>query len=140
MSVSEALTVAFVCLLAGCYVYLVAKVWRGESQLDPSSPPAFWPFSIALWRGVSRAFVIQGLCVILLIGGGVGGDVVGEDSAGYNWVMGVGLVGLLGLFLLAFPITFFNRPKFLVPPHQREEPGALAEWRRDRARRSSRKR
>jgi hypothetical protein len=78
--------------------------------------------------------------VILLIGGGVAGDVVEEDSAGYNWVMGVGLLGLLGLFLLAFPITFFSRPKFLVPPHQREEPGALAEWRRDRARRSCRKR
>ena len=46
--------------------------------------------------------------------------------------MGVGLAGLLGFFLLALPITYFNRPRFLVPPHQRDDPGALAEWRRAR--------
>ena len=45
---------------------------------------------------------------------------------------GAVVVGLLGLFLLAFPITFFNRPRFLVPPHQRDEPGAVEEWRRAR--------
>ena len=46
--------------------------------------------------------------------------------------MGVGLAGLLGFFLLALPITYFNRPRFLVPPHQRDDPGALAGWRRAR--------
>ena len=139
MSVSEALTVAFVVFLALGYFYVVGKIWRGESHYDPSSPPAFWPFSLPLWRGVARAFVIQGLAVLLLIGGGVAGDVVGEDSSAYNWVMGIGLIGLLSLFFLAFPITFFNRPKFLVPPHQRNDPGAVEEWRQERARRSSRK-
>jgi len=140
VSVSDALTVAFLVVLAGGYFFVVGKVWRGESQFDPTSPPAFWPFSVTLWRGVGRAFVIQGLAVLLLIGGGVAGDIVGEDSEAYDWVMGVGVIGVLSLFFLAFPITFFNRPKFLVPPHQRGERGALAEWRVERERNKRRRR
>lgn len=68
------------------------------------------------------------------------GGVVGEGSGAYDWVMGIGAVGVLGLFCLAFPITFFNRPKFFVPPHQRGEPGALAEWRIERERDKRRRR
>ena len=131
---------AFVVLLATCYIVIAAKVWRGESEIDPNSPPAFWPFSDALWRGVGRAFVIQGLCVLVLIAGGVAGDVVGEDSGAYNWVMGFASLGLFGLFFLAFPITFLNRPKFLVPPHQRNERSAVEEWRIERERNKRRRR
>ena len=72
--------------------------------------------------------------LVLIAGGGVA-DAIGKDGAGYDIAMSVGLVGLLGIFVLALPITFFNRPRFLVPPHQRDEPGALAEWRTARARR-----
>ena len=114
------------------YAAAIKRVWQGTSESDPSDPPAWWPFSLPLWRGVSRAFPVQGACAILVIGGGIGADVAGKDSAGYDIGMSVGLVGLLGLFLLALPITFFNRPRFLVPPHQRDDPGALAEWRRAR--------
>lgn len=67
MTTRETLTVAFVVLLAGGYFFVVGKVWRGESEFDPNSPPAFWPFSAALWRGVGRAFVIQGLAVLLCL-------------------------------------------------------------------------
>ena len=126
------LTVAFFVVLVAGYLFVIARVWQGRSQYDPSSPPAFWPFSLPLWRGVARAFPIQGACVLILLGGGIAGDLIGEDGKGYDVAMGIGFVGVLGLFLLAFPITFFNRPRFLVPPHQRDEPGALAEWRRER--------
>lgn len=136
MSVSLILTVAFFALMVVGYFYVVGKVWRGESHLDGSRPPEFWPFSLPLWRGVGRALPIQGMSVLLLIGGGVAGDVVGKQSQAYDVVMGIGALGLLGLFLLAFPITYFNRPRFLVPPHQRGDPGAVEEWRRERARRS----
>ena len=78
--------------------------------------------------GVVRALPVQAACVTLLIGGGIAGDLV-KDSPGYDIVMSVGLVGLLGMFLLALPIMYFNRPRFAVPPHQRDEPGAVAEWR-----------
>ena len=118
--------------IVGLYVVAIKRVWQGTSEYDPSDPPAWWPFSLPLWRGVARAFPVQGACAILVIGGGIGAEEAGKDSPGYDVGMSVGLAGLLGLFLLALPITFFNRPRFLVPPHQRDEPGALAEWRRER--------
>jgi len=34
------------------------------------------------------------------------------------------------LFLVAIMVLLFNRPKFVVPPHLRDQPGALREWRR----------
>ena len=107
----------------------ITRIWQGTSELDTSSAPSWWPFSKALWRGVMRAFPVQAACVILLIGGGIGADLAGKGSAGHDIGMSIGLVGLLGIFLLALPVTFFNRPRFLVPPHQRDEPGAVAEWR-----------
>jgi hypothetical protein len=122
-------TVALFAVLVAGYLFVIARVWQGRSEYDPSAPPAWWPFSLPLWRGVARAFPVQGACVLLLIGGGIGADLAGKDSSGYDVGMTIGLAGLLGLFLLALPITFFNRPRFLVPPHQRDEPGALEEWR-----------
>jgi hypothetical protein len=113
----------------------ITRIWQGRSELDTDSPPPWWPFSVPLWRGVARAFPVQAAAVLLLIGGGIGASLAGKDSSGYDIGMSIGLVGLLGIFLFALPITFFNRPRFLVPPHQRDEPGAVAEWRSARARR-----
>jgi hypothetical protein len=118
--------------IVGLYAVAIKRIWQGTSEYDPSDPPAWWPFSLPLWRGVARAFPVQGACAILVIGGGIAADLAGKGSPGYDFGMSVGLAGLLGLFLLALPITFFNRPRFLVPPHQRQDPGALAEWRRAR--------
>jgi hypothetical protein len=120
--------VIFVAILA-LFALAITRIWQGRSELDGSSPPSWWPFSDALWRGVMRAFPVQAACFTLLVGGGIGADLAGKDSSGYDIGMSIGLIGLLGIFLLALPITFFNRPRFLVPPHQRDEPGALAEWR-----------
>lgn len=115
------------------YLLAIRRVWQGTSELDDSNPAPWWPFSDALWRGTARAFPALGACVIVLIGAGIAGDLAEKDSTGYNVAMSVGLVGLLGIFLLGLPITFYNRPRFLVPPHQRDDPGTLAEWRRARS-------
>jgi hypothetical protein len=122
--------------IVGLYALAIKRIWQGTSELDDSDPAPWWPFSDALWRGTARASPVLGACAILVIGGGIAGDLAGKDTPGYDVAMSVGLVGLLGLFLFALPITFFNRPRFLVPPHQRDDPGAVAEWRR--ARRSHR--
>jgi len=115
------------------YVLAVKRVWQGTSEIDPERAPAWWPFSVPLWRGVGRAFPVQGACFLLLVGGGVSAELAGKGTSGYDLGMSIGLVGLLGIFLLALPITFYNRPRFLVPPHQRDDPGAVAEWRAARA-------
>jgi hypothetical protein len=137
MSAEMILTLAFFALLVFGYCFAVAKVWRGESEFDGDDPPAWWPFSLPLWRGTGRALPVQGLSVLVLIGAGIVSDLVGSDSRDYDLVMAIGCVGLLGIFCLAFPITYYNRPKWLVPPVWRDDPGAVEEWRAERARRKA---
>jgi hypothetical protein len=38
------------------------------------------------------------------------------------------LISFLGAFLLALTIFLFNFPRLAVPPHLRNQPGALGEW------------
>ena len=108
----------FAVILVG-YLFVVVKFWRGESHWEPE-PPAFWPFGERAWQGTGRAFPVEGFCVLLLIGGGIAADAIGRDNGGYNVAMSVSLAGLLGIVLVALPITFTGRPRFLVPPNLRE--------------------
>ena len=95
----------------------------------------WWPFGAATRRGAIRAFV-PGL---LVWWGGVAAywvSVARRDSAGPaphadGVVQGIAVMCGVG-FLLALTVVFFNRPKFLVPPPSRNEPGALAEIRDNR--------
>jgi hypothetical protein len=135
MSVEMILTLAFYALLVVGYFYAVGKVWRGESQFDGEKPPAFWPFSLPLWRGAGRALPVQGAASLILIAGIVS-DLVGSDSKYYDLVMAIGTLGLLGTIGVSFPIMYYNRPKALVPPIWRDDPGAVEEWRAERGRRA----
>ena len=106
----------------------------GPLGVRPPRPPALWPFSLPLWRGVAARSRSRAPRVLVLIGGGIAGDLIGEGRAGLRhrrWASASSACS--GIFLLAFPITFFNRPRFLVPPHQRDEPGAVEEWRAARS-------
>jgi hypothetical protein len=138
MSAEMVITIAFFALLVFGYLFAVGKVWRGDSEFDGDDPPAFWPFSKALWRGTGRALPVLGACVLLIIGTGITSDLVGTDSRYYDPVMAIGVLGLLGLFLVAFPIMYLNRPKLLVPPPWRDDPGAVEEWRTARTQRRRR--
>jgi hypothetical protein len=51
---------------------------------------------------------------------------VGSSAAHAIGLLFSALAALLAV--LAATITFFNRPRFLVPPHLRHQPGAIAEW------------
>ena len=135
MNLELIFTIALFVILVLGYFYAVGKVWRGESQFDRDHPAPFWPFSVALWRGGGRALPVQGASVLVLLGAGITSDLVGSDSRYYDAVMAIGFLGVLGTFFLAFPIMYYNRPKLLVPPIWRDEPGAVAEWRAARARR-----
>jgi hypothetical protein len=104
------------------FIFATVKLWRGESEFDRDNPPSFWPFSVELWRGAGRAMPVLGLGTLLLIGGGIAGDLVGADSDSYGWAMGVGLLGLAVMLFVGFPIMYLNRPKLLVPPPWRDDP------------------
>jgi hypothetical protein len=127
--------IAFFFLLLGGFGYATYKVWRGESEFDKANPPAFWPFSAALWRGTGRAMPALGLGTLIVIGSGITSELVGTDSPAYDWVMAFGAVGLIGLFAVAFPIMYLNRPRRLIPPPWRDDPSTVEEWRAARARR-----
>jgi hypothetical protein len=135
MSVEMIFTIALFVILVCGYFYAVGKVWRGESEFDRDNPAAFWPFSVPLWRGGGRALPVQGASTLVLLGAGITSDLIGTDSRYYDLVMTIGVLGILGTFFLAFPIMYYNRPKLLVPPMWRDDPGAVEEWRADRSRR-----
>ena len=109
-------------------------MWRGDSEFDGDNPPAFWPFSAALWRGAGRAMPVLGLAALIIIGSGITSELVGEESAAYDWVMGFGALGLLLMFAIGFPIMYLSRPRRLIPPRWRDDPSTVEEWRAARGR------
>jgi hypothetical protein len=78
---------------------------------------------------------VLGVSLLLVFTGGFASGVAGKDAPSYDLWMSIGVLGLLGMFFLVVPVVWFNRPRFFVPPPQRDDPGALAEWRAVRARR-----
>ena len=112
------------------YVLVARKVWGGESGLDGDVPPDWWFLGAATWRGIARAYVATGPFLLLFCAGALAAEVTDAYDAG----MAVSVAGLLLGVLVHASIVLFNRPKALVPPHLRDEPGALAERRQRRAR------
>jgi hypothetical protein len=113
-------------LLGGPFV--VRRLWNNELRrtFDPDVVPEAWILGDAMWRGWLR-LAFLGYLVISLFG-----------LAGLLWVVGGESLELVGgyaaalgilLMVLIVPIVLFNRPKFLVVPWMRQQPGAIAEWR-----------
>jgi hypothetical protein len=102
------------------------RAWRGQSgELDRVL--GTWPFSPASWRGVVRALPVFALWGTAFFAGGVLAR-IGEHSVD-------GVVGAVGAAVFVFGavcsagVILFNRPRFVVPPSRRHEPGLLAERR-----------
>lgn len=108
-------------LLAGVgSVQLRSDLWRRGFP----HPPAYWLYGPAAWRGEVRALPTAVAAAWLLLG------LVTAFTLGELAVIGYGpAVWLLWLFFAAvaamFLIVLFNRPKVLVPPRFRSEPGVL---------------
>ena len=112
------------------YAVVARRVWRGESGLDGDVPPAWWFLGDATWRGVARAYIATGPFVLVIFAGGL----IAEFTDAYDAGMAVAVSGILLGALVHGSIVLFNRPQALVPPHLRDEPGALAERRARRRR------
>ncbi len=100
--------------------------WRGTRTTDPHRAPDWWPFDLVWWRALVRsgpAGTIEGPLVA------TGYVVSGLDSWSAQQVVEI-IVGVLaaGALLLPAAVALYNRPKLLVPPHLRELPGAVDEW------------
>ena len=126
--------VAAVILAVGWYGAL--HLWRGRTDIF-DRPPGVWPYSETLWRGWVRSIVVQCLIITSAIGL-ILYSILGPSDKGTArvvFIVGLAIAGLA--FALGMTAIYWNRPKFVVPPHLRSELGAFAQWRANWRRRRS---
>ena len=132
--------VSLLLLTAAMFTLPIAlpKLWRGDSTFGKSVPSA-WPYDEATWRGCMRAMpclvvggpglVIAGWCFMLWTS--IDGYYFVSDPT-VRWWLPLGAVFGAGCTVLAFAaglsVFLFNRPRGIVPPHLRSEPGAFNDW------------
>jgi hypothetical protein len=119
-------------------VWDARRFWRGPHKVWDGRPSAWDPGGAAYWHGFTRCIpLVAAMCALGFVPIGVGGGLGG--GAG----LAIGLLGLLA-FVVLIPVTagvfFFNRPRGCVPPHRRDEPGALAEFAAERRKRAQERR
>ena len=105
------------------------RIWRNEwrwQAFRPHEVPAWWMYGGALWRGWLRLTVVAWLEVSLL---GISLPLTRLESGPLRTAGLVAAFLAFAVLLLAVPIVLFNRPRFLVVPWLRHQPGAIAEWR-----------
>jgi hypothetical protein len=140
MSAADISKIAIAALCCVCCVALMPRVWRGwfaeevyrhdgSKVMRGDLVLPWWPFSEASRRGVIRglAAAIAAVWCILLAWVTA---IIGENPNGaLSHVMHTGaiifLAGFAVFFVLHFMVVFFNRPKLIVPPSQRDEVGLL---------------
>jgi hypothetical protein len=129
---------------------VLPRVWRGlfagkvpvRGRLRPSAELSlpWWPFGDATRRGAARGVIAGvlwwwGLTVFFWT---YALDAGQSRPAAYHVVITASEWWMLIWFAVMLSVMFFNWPKWIVPPVQRAEPGAVAEWRADRRRRHRR--
>lgn len=107
-------------------LWLFPGYWRGTNKNFERMLP-YWPYSEALWRGMVRSYATVTLAWASMFAVVTYGLIVGDENM-HPWVVS-GWVALLAAQLGAWgTVMLFNRPKFLVPPRLRHEPGAIEAW------------
>lgn len=123
-----AVSVAIGLYLAIFLPKVTRMMWRGEHKWMCEPMPSWWLWGGPLWHGVVRAAVLQGPAALAVIGTLVLGVFVGESSplAPLAYAL-LGFASVI-MFLLVPPVVLLARPRFLIPPPLRSQPGALKEW------------
>nr|WP_202471086.1 hypothetical protein [Streptomyces sp. SID8377] len=106
-----------------------------DSDRAPDAATHRYSTNPSVIRGHQRGIVaLAGWLVSMTIGIVAATATAAAGGAGPA-VEGVGAFFILGSFpllMLHATIAWFNRPKFLVPPHRRSETGSVIEWWRHR--------
>ena len=132
---SMILTVAFYALLVFGYFYVDRRrCGRGASEFDGERPARrSGPSARRCGAGVGRALPVQGACVLVLIGGGIAGDLVGEATPGLRHRDERSASSACsGMFLLALPDHVLQPPPLPRPaaPARRARRGRRVALRR----------
>jgi hypothetical protein len=113
--------IGFLALVVGATA-VAARLWRAPEGWLEGRLSGIWPYGGPLLRGFVRAFGAITIAAAALPLGLLAGWVVGAEA----------LIVCLGVFLVswgvAVSVALFNRPRFVVPPPLRQQPGALREW------------
>jgi hypothetical protein len=100
------------------------KTWNAASDHRSFQTPPWFPYGEIWWTGYRRIQLPAALVVVSMA-------LFQTLSSGRP--AAVALVGFLTGSLLACAVALFNRPKALVPPACRAQPGVVAELRARRA-------
>ncbi|MFC4018380.1 hypothetical protein ACFOW4_10560 [Micromonospora sp. GCM10011542] len=121
------------------YVRLAGRIWRGDTSRMPlmdfgwvvAVKPRTYPSALLCVGAMTGSFALGGIGIALTLGG-----ITSARWPGH--ILAVGVVMLLTNVVLV-PLNWFveatGRPKFLVPPPHRGQPGSFAAARRRRQRR-----
>jgi hypothetical protein len=110
------------------------RMWRGEgpplsrwlqSPLIDSSTRAGYDRGVLALSAISAGFAV------ITVIAGVFSPQPRPGSVVF-WVDVPALAVVLVFTSILMSVIWFNRPRFIVPPHLRGELGAVAEWRRSR--------
>lgn len=133
MTAASSALAAVLAIGAALSLRIGLRQWRSVGR-----PLSYW-LRNSLFDAESRAGVDRGIVVFssmcaslaaILAFGAAGGSHLGSEIASIGVLASLAaLLISLGLFL---DIMYFNRPRFLVPPHLRGELGAIAGRRRRR--------
>ncbi|HEX8053409.1 MAG TPA: hypothetical protein VF517_10480 [Thermoleophilaceae bacterium] len=97
-------------------------IWRGAG--DRAAPPS-WPFSHAMWRGVVRTYPLGALMFPSLLVNYVIAKLDSSPSPGLVAVQAAAVAIAVVAFALYVSVVLYNRPKRIVAPPYRDEPGVL---------------
>lgn len=118
----------------GLFMIGVSVAWMRQSwsntghALHADAPRLLWTGSLATWRAHVRWTAFCGPLALILATVAVLIAATGTHGALYDFVMLVLLAAVVLLVFVATPaIWLFNKPKRLVPPHLRHQPGHVAE-------------
>lgn len=122
---------ALLCLMVFALPRGIPALWRNRTRsFDTNQLVALGRDDIS-WRGYRRGMTVAALGGVAMLPGAAI-VLIFDDSEGPPWTTTVLLISfglLISCAVLSFFASEFARPKFIIPPHLRNEPGARAERR-----------
>jgi hypothetical protein len=127
MSVLEWVVVAGLVLLGVSGTAILPRMWRDRWTRLPEEPPDTWPYGHVMWRGFVRAAPIGGPVALIFAATVVSETIVFAEPLEGGLDILVHILAPLVLLVLS-TVILLNWPKWILPPHLRNEPGAIRGW------------
>jgi hypothetical protein len=116
------------------------NIWRNSQMSERifKRMRSWWLWGDPLLRGWVRALAVGLIGGWLLVASTIAAALLATETVTSSVGFGFLTLLVIGLFVslgMVGTIMLFNRPRFAVPPHLRDQPGAVAEWRASGSRR-----